>query len=355
MEVLGQLSRRGPLGEILSKIPIALHEHSNAVVVIAPPEALELFEKLAEGLDRPSEFHKRMAQRRGPGCPGNCRGSNSQSPGKGPGCGGNCGGANRPSPGRGPGCGGNRGGANRTSPGRGLGGGNCPGANRTSPGRGLGGGNCPGANRPSPGRGLGGGNCPGANRPSPGQDPGEINAEAIKNAIGNPVGQLFGKILSASELRLDERQRKAMHEIAGNCDQRVGHMQQRVIQAIRDMNREERAANARKTVSHARAEMGKMAGDIRKHIFGILKPEQRKAAGRILGAPGPAGNKGAKPKGKGKGKPTPTAAPRGCGNSPRPTAVPGKPRPAAAPRACGGCGSRDVVLGDTGNCKTSDF
>ena len=265
MGVLEQLSRKDPLREILSHIPIALEEHSNAVVVIAPREAMELFEKIANELDAPSEFHKRMAQRRGPGCPGNCRGSNRLSPGK---------------------------------------------------------------------------------------EPGEINAEAIKKAIGNPVGQLFGKILSAGELRLEKPQREAMHKIAQQCDQRVGHMHQRVIQAIRGMNRQERAANARKTVGHARAEMGKMAGEIRKHIFKILKPQQHKAAARILGAPGPAGNQGAKPKGKGKGKPTPTAAPRGCGGSRNKSG----PSPTAAPSGCGGCGDRgDVVLGDPGNCKTSDF
>ena len=194
--------------------------------------------------------------------------------------------------------------------------------------------------------------------------------------------QIFGKILSARELRLDERQRKAMHDAAQKCGQRVGHMHQRVIQAIQGMNRDQRAANARKIVSSARAEMGKLAGEVRKHIFKILKPQQHKTAARLIGAPGPAGTKGAKPskccgkcpksRARVKGKPTPTAAPRGCGGgcgsrskptptvAPRgcggkPTAVPGKPGPAAAPRGCGGCGSRKIVLGDTGNCKTSDF
>jgi len=309
MGVLEQLSRKDPLREILSHIPIALEEHSNAVVVIAPREAMELFEKIANELDAPSEFHKRMARRRGPGCPGNCRGSNRPSPGRGPGCPGNCGSSNSPTPGRCSGCRGN----------------------------------CKGSNSPSPGRGpLCPGNCRGSNRPSPGKEPGEINAEAIKKAIGNPVGQLFGKLLSSKELRLEKPQREAMHKVAQQCGQRVGQMHQRVIQAIRGMNREQRAANARKTVGHARAEMGKMAGEIRKHIFKILKPSQHKAATRILGAPGPGGAKG---------KPSPTAAPRGCGGSRNK----GGPSPTAAPSGCGGCSGRNVVLGDTGNCKTSDF
>jgi len=67
--VIEQLSRKSPLGEILSKIPVALCEHSNAVVVIAPPEPLELFEQIAEGIDQPSEFHERMARRNRPAPP----------------------------------------------------------------------------------------------------------------------------------------------------------------------------------------------------------------------------------------------------------------------------------------------
>ncbi|MDP6546460.1 MAG: hypothetical protein QGH60_20980 [Phycisphaerae bacterium] len=341
MQVLAQLSQKGPLREILSQIPTALHQHSNAVVIIAPPEAMELFERLANELDQPSAFHERMARSRkpgGPSCRGNCSQNNCPTPGRCSGCRGNCRRTNRPSPGKSPGC---------------------------------------------------SGECGGANRPSPRKEPAEINAEAIKRAIGDPVGQLLRKVLSSGELRLDKQQRGAIHKIAQQCGQKVGHMHQRVIQAIRGMGRDERASNARKTVSHARAAMGNMAGEVRKHIFKILKPSQHKTAARILGAPGPAGNKGAKPskccgkcpksktrakggcggcgsknkagaKGgcggcRGKGKPTPTAAPRGCGSSPRPTAVPGKPRPQAAPSGCGGCGTRGIVLGDTGNCKTSDF
>ena len=192
---------------------------------------------------------------------------------------------------------------------------------------------------------------------TPGKGPGGINEPAIIKALGNPVCQFFGKVLSepvARELRLDKRQREAMHKVAQQFGQKVRHMRQGVIQAIRKMPPDQRAANARKMVSHVRGEMGKMAGEARKHIFKILKPEQRKAAARILGAPGPAGNKGAKasrcrekcPKSKAgaNGKPRPT-----------PTVVPSKPGPSAAPSGCGGCAGRRVVLGDTGNCKTSDF
>ena len=67
--VLEQLSRKSPLGELMSKVPIAMHENSYAVVIIAPRQAMELFEQIAEGIDEPSEFNKRMAQKRGPGAP----------------------------------------------------------------------------------------------------------------------------------------------------------------------------------------------------------------------------------------------------------------------------------------------
>jgi len=226
----------------MSNIPIALEEHSNAVVVIAPPEAMKLFEKIANELDAPSEFHKRMAQRGRPAPPRQPQILRKPAPHKKP--------------------------DQHKKP--------------THP-----------------------------KHPTPGKGTGEINEEAIRNAIGNPVGQLLGKILSepaARQLRLEKPQREAMHKIARQCGQKIGHMHQRVIQAIRGMNPKERAANSRKIVSRARAEMGKITGEIRKHIFGILKPEQRKAAARILGTPGPAGNKGAKP------APCPSGRPRGrCG------------------------------------------
>ena len=320
MEVLGQLSRRGPLGEMLSQVPIALHQHSNAVVVIGPPEAMGLFEQLANGLDAPSAFHERMARAKKP------EASKKFDAHKKPGASKKFDAYKKP-------------GASKKFDAY-----KKPGASKKFDAH-----KKPGASKkfdahkkPGASKKFDAHKKPASKKPThpkhptPGKSPGGINEEAIIKAVGNPVGQILGKLLSepaARELRLEKQQREAMHKIARQCGQRVGHMHQRVIQAIRGMNHEERAANARKIVSHARAEMGKMAGEIRKHVFGILKPEQRKAAARLLGTPGPAGNKGAKSKAGAKGKPTPTAAPRGCG----------------------GCGSRDVVLGDTGNCKTSDF
>jgi len=350
MDVLSQLSRKSPLGEIMSKIPIALHQHSNAVVVIAPPEAIELFAQIADGLDAPSEFHQRMAQQRrpgqGPGCGGGCK---AGRPGQGPGCGGGCkgqrpgqglgcgGGCKGQRPGQGLGCGG---GCKGQRPGQGLGGGG--GCKAGRPGQGLGGGG--GCKGQRPGQGLGGGGGCKGQRPGQGlgapkpparpnspaaANPSPIREDAIKNAIGNPIGEMFGKLLSARDIRLDPQQKQAMHKLVQGCGQRVGHMHQRVIQAIKGMNPQQRAANARKTVAGARAAMRKTAGEVRKHIFGILKPEQRKAAARILGPAGSTGARDAKPSG-------------GCDKYPK-----------RKPGAAGGCQRNPATIPDApGPCKT---
>jgi len=308
MSVLHQLAQKSPIGEIMSKIPIALEEHSNAVVVIAPPEAMELFDRIANELDAPSEFHKRMAQRGRPALPRQPHILRKPGPHKKPGA------HKKPELYKKPGA--------HKKPELYK----KPGAHKKPELY-----KKPGAHKkpelhkkPGPHK-----KPTHPKHPAPGKGPGAINEEAIRRAIGNPVGQLFGKILSARDLRLDERQRKAMHDAARDCGRRVGHMHQRVIQAIRGMGRDERASNARKTVSRARAEMGKMAGDIHKRIFGILKPSQHKTAARIIGAPGPAGNKGAKP------APCPSGRPRyGCGGAPSPTAAP------RGRSGCGGCRNR---------------
>ncbi|MDP6634036.1 MAG: hypothetical protein QGG42_03990 [Phycisphaerae bacterium] len=164
-----------------------------------------MFERIADGIDSPSEFHKRMAQQRGPGGP------------------------RRPEPPRGP----------------------------TPSGR------------------------PGG--------PGNVNPERIIRAIGNPVGEMFVKILSGrgeQALRLEKRQREELHKLARGCGQRVRHTHQQVIQAIQKMDPKQRAANAEKIVGGARREMCRLVGEGRKHIFAILKPEQHKIAGRIIGMPG---------------------------------------------------------------------
>ena len=282
----------------MSKIPIAMHEHSNAVVIIAPREAMELFEQIAEGIDEPSEFNKRMAKKRGPGAPnrpGGCQGGC-----KGSGRPGGCKGAGRP--------------------------GGCKGAGRP--------GGCKGAGRP--------GGCKGApkqpirlGRPTRGPEPasGAVNEGAIKNAIGNPIGQMFGKLLSARELRLDSKQKVAVHKLAQGCGQRLGHLQQRVIRAIKGMNPQQRAAKGRKMVAAARGEMVKRTAEARKRFFGILKPQQRPVAGKILGPHGPRGNKRPGCGGKCGGKcPKCRAGVKGeSGNK-------GNQPPAAAPGGCGGCG-----------------
>jgi hypothetical protein len=89
IDVIYHLAKNNRFKDILSNIPIAFHEHSNAIIVIAPPRALEMFKKLVYGLDKPSDFHKRIsAQQRQPrGCCGNCPKSKTACGGK---CGGRC-------------------------------------------------------------------------------------------------------------------------------------------------------------------------------------------------------------------------------------------------------------------------
>jgi hypothetical protein len=63
LHVLEQLARVPEVGEALKKLPVAVHEPSNSVVIIAPPEAAEMLMHLAAQLDQPSEFHEFMRER----------------------------------------------------------------------------------------------------------------------------------------------------------------------------------------------------------------------------------------------------------------------------------------------------
>jgi len=63
MEVLEQLMRAPHFREAMEQIPVAVNGPANAVVVIGPPEVMELFHQIVEPLDQPSEFHERMRER----------------------------------------------------------------------------------------------------------------------------------------------------------------------------------------------------------------------------------------------------------------------------------------------------
>jgi hypothetical protein len=63
MQVVQQLCHNPAVGESLGKVPVAMCEQANAVVVLGPPEAVAFFHELATGLDQPSEFHQRMHAR----------------------------------------------------------------------------------------------------------------------------------------------------------------------------------------------------------------------------------------------------------------------------------------------------
>jgi hypothetical protein len=207
------------------------------------------------------------------------------------------------------------------------------------------------------------------------------------------MGDVLFKVLSepaARELRLEKGQREALTKLGRGVGQRLGHMRQRVLRAIEGMNPKERAANARKVVSSARQAMEKMAGDVRKQVFNILKPEQRKTAARLMATAGQGGNCpkskagcGGKCGGKcpkcraGSKTRKPSSCKGRCGGKcpkcragakgnegAKPKAGPSGQQPdrtkAPAPRSggCGGCKSRQnpgIVMSEQGDCKTKDF
>jgi hypothetical protein len=53
---LKQLGHGNKLGEGLEKLPLALNEPSNSIIVLAPPEVADFLTTLAVGLDKPNEF-----------------------------------------------------------------------------------------------------------------------------------------------------------------------------------------------------------------------------------------------------------------------------------------------------------
>lgn len=60
LDTLRRLGEHEEVGARLKRIPLALNEPANAVVVIGPPEVIEFLSIIAEGLDEPPEFHERM-------------------------------------------------------------------------------------------------------------------------------------------------------------------------------------------------------------------------------------------------------------------------------------------------------
>ena len=62
IDTLKQLGCNPRVGEALERIPVALNQPANAVVVLAPPEAAEFLTIIAKGLDQPNEFRAIMMQ-----------------------------------------------------------------------------------------------------------------------------------------------------------------------------------------------------------------------------------------------------------------------------------------------------
>jgi hypothetical protein len=62
LDTLKQLARNPQVAEVLERIPIALNQPANAVVMLVPPEAAEFLMAIAKGLDQPNEFRDIMRQ-----------------------------------------------------------------------------------------------------------------------------------------------------------------------------------------------------------------------------------------------------------------------------------------------------
>ncbi|MBT3199102.1 MAG: hypothetical protein HN350_04215 [Phycisphaerales bacterium] len=318
MQVLMQLSKKEFVKDAISDAAIALCEHSNTIVIIAPPRALECFEKLAHGVDQPNEFMKNMPPQRGPGmcpCPKAGRRPGTPQCGKCP----NAGQCKCPKAGRRPGtpqCG------------------KCPNAGQCK---------CPKAAQRPPAPGMR--QCPKSGKCAgrPDMKPAGPPHDLMSKLLTNPTSTMFGRLLSSEKLRLDRGQKAAIINLARQSQQRVDQMRQRVMNAIKGMNPKDREANARKMVGNAREALNHMNGQVRKSVFGILKPEQHKLATLILNAPKTSGPKptgcrcgGKCPKCRARAKSPKPATPK-CNRKPSPAPRPAPPAPG---RGCGGGGCK---------------
>ena len=65
MDTVGQLGENDFLHEMIQQLPMALNEEANAVVVIGPPEVVEVIARVAHEIDQPNEFqvHRRERER----------------------------------------------------------------------------------------------------------------------------------------------------------------------------------------------------------------------------------------------------------------------------------------------------
>jgi len=63
METLKQLGRHDQVGAILEKVPMAVNEAANAVVILGPPEVTDYLASMAKGLDQPNAFRAAQEER----------------------------------------------------------------------------------------------------------------------------------------------------------------------------------------------------------------------------------------------------------------------------------------------------
>jgi len=260
MEVLEQLGRAPKFREMLEQIPVAMNEHANAIVIIGPPKVMELFERIAEGLDAPSEFHERMRDqemgRRRQEMEIHTQQKHREMEMRAEM-------AKREL-------------EMRARAGR-------MGPPPWAPGR-------EGDRRGEPDRPR-----PREERPRDQhreerprhehREEGPPPLERLERALRSPGGEGLERLLSPQvmgKLRLAGDQVDRIRRIAKEHHMHVAQLRERVGQALKEMGPDERERAAGKIIPNARRQLEEMAGKLREEIGRVLRPEQREVLERIL-------------------------------------------------------------------------
>jgi Spy/CpxP family protein refolding chaperone len=331
METLKQLGRNEQVGDILSKVPMAVNEPANSVVVIGPPEVTEYLAAIAKGLDQPNVFSAAQEERQreqesfrlkmeearrkilGPPSPGGVKqpavppqgpvprtmpqtGRPGQPSGMVPPMG--------PAPGRGPAMGGPMGRGPQMGPPPQRGPGMGPGMGMGM-GRGMGmGGPMRGPQMDQPmgppeGRGPGTGGPMGGGpqmgpppQRGPGMGPGMGMGRGM--GMGGPMQRLrpLWRLTSPEareRLGLSEQQTERIRGILSETSARMARMTAALRQEASNAPPEQRPQRMREVMERRMAECAEIANGAREAVMNALNPDQRERLDRFLQEGGPVG------------------------------------------------------------------
>jgi len=319
-ETLKQLGKNNEdLAKILGSIPLAVNEEANAIVIIAPPEVLEGLAHIAEGLDRPNEFHihrqememrermmdvkVREMERGG----GRCAGSAARP-------------AAKPSA------------SSCRQRAGGCGGGRCAGSARPAAkpsasscrqrAGGCGTGSARPAAKPSASScrqragGCGTGSAKPAAKPSVKQGSWSVSRGPVSLSVAwSSGGSYYGsgtKVMALASsgivknLQLSDEQVKRIRGLFGDFTAGMRQLHARVRNAVEGTPPEQRREKYRELRSKVEAELAKRVKALNAKVLGLMAGEQRQGAAKILGVdvaddkPAPKAKPKAKAKPKGK-------------------------------------------------------